>query len=396
MQIADRIKNIESSSTVKIAAKAIALKEAGREIVDFGVGEPDFPTPDNIKAAAKRAIEDNYTKYTTNNGLLSLRQEICQKLQKENALSFRPEQVLVSNGAKHALFNVMFSIVDPGDEVIIPAPYWSSYPEITKLTGGTPVLVNTTEESGFHISAEQLAAVITDKTKAFILCNPTNPTGAAYYEEHLKQLADILRKREIYVITDEIYEKLFYDNQQFTSFAAFKKLKERTIIINGLSKAYAMTGWRIGYAAGPREIIEAAAKIQSHSTSAASTLSQYAAIEALQGPQEELRMMVGEFERRRNFAFTELQKILAISCAKPGGAFYLFPNISAFFGTEFNGRAINSSVDMANYLLEEAGVVFVPGSGFGAEGFLRLSYANSMDQIKLGMRNINDALSRLT
>ena len=395
MQIADRVKRIKSSSTVTMAAKAIALQESGLEIIDFGVGEPDFPTPENIKTAAVTALAENKTKYTTNNGLLDLRQAICEKLETQNRIIYRPEQILVSNGAKHALFNVMMSLIEQGDEVIIPAPYWSSYTEITKLAQGSPIIVNTTEDSGFHINGKQLSVAITDKTKVFILCNPTNPTGAAYNKEQLRDLVDVLVNRKFYIITDEIYEKLFYDNQKFVSLAAFDKLKDRTIVINGLSKAYAMTGWRIGYAAGPADVIKAAAKLQSHSTSAASTISQYAAIEALRGPQDEMFRMLSEFQKRRNYLMQRMESIPEITCQKPGGAFYVFPNISKYFGKKFNGKKISNSNELADYLLNEARVVSVPGAAFGAEGYLRISYATSISKIKEGVNRLTDALNKL-
>jgi aspartate aminotransferase len=395
MQIADRVKRIKSSSTVTMAAKAIALQESGLEIIDFGVGEPDFPTPENIKTAAVTALAENKTKYTTNNGLLDLRQAICEKLETQNKIIYRPEQILVSNGAKHALFNVMMSLIEQGDEVIIPAPYWSSYTEITKLAQGSPIIVNTTENSGFHINGKQLSVAITDKTKVFILCNPTNPTGAAYNKEQLRDLVEVLVNRKFYIITDEIYEKLFYDNQKFVSLAAFDKLKDRTIVINGLSKAYAMTGWRIGYAAGPADVIKAAAKLQSHSTSAASTISQYAAIEALRGPQDEMFRMLSEFQKRRNYLMQRMESIPEITCQKPGGAFYVFPNISKYFGKKFNGKKISNSNELADYLLNEARVVSVPGAAFGAEGYLRISYATSISKIKEGVNRLTDALNKL-
>jgi aspartate aminotransferase len=395
MQIADRVKRIKSSSTVTMAAKAIALQESGLEIIDFGVGEPDFPTPENIKTAAVTALAENKTKYTTNNGLLDLRQAICEKLETQNRIIYRPEQILVSNGAKHALFNVMMSLIEQGDEVIIPAPYWSSYTEITKLAQGSPIIVNTTEDSGFHINGKQLSVAITDKTKVFILCNPTNPTGAAYNKEQLRDLVEVLVNRKFYIITDEIYEKLFYDNQKFVSLAAFDKLKDRTIVINGLSKAYAMTGWRIGYAAGPADVIKAAAKLQSHSTSAASTISQYAAIEALRGPQDEMFRMLSEFQKRRNYLMQRMESIPEITCQKPGGAFYVFPNISKYFGKKFNGKKISNSNELADYLLNEARVVSVPGAAFGAEGYLRISYATSISKIKEGVNRLTDALNKL-
>ncbi len=395
LMLTTRIKNIKPSATVSIAAKAIALKETGKDIIDFSVGEPDFPTPEHIKQAAVEAIAANHTKYTANNGLLPLREAICAKLQNENNLEYHPHDILVSNGAKQALFNVLLSVVQPGDEVVIPTPYWPSYPEIVKLAGGTPVLVETDESAGFHLRAEQLEAAITPATKVFLFCNPVNPTGAAYSKEQLDALADVVLKHNILVVSDEIYEKLLYDQLHFVSFAALHaKLKERTVIINGLSKAYAMTGWRIGYAAGPQAIIEAAGKVQSHSTSAASTISQYAAIAALQGPQEELETMRLTFQKRRNAIFAGLQSIPGIRCAKPQGAFYAFPNISHFIADSEHFPQIRNSVDFANFLLDEAGIVAVPGAGFGNDAHIRISFSTTLDQILKGIQSLQTLLKK--
>jgi len=395
--LSQRVKKINSSPTVESAAKAIALKKAGKDIVDFSVGEPDFPTPEHIKQAAIEALHSNFTKYTANNGLLNLRQAIAQKLQAENNLSYQPDSIVVSSGAKHALFNVLLSILNDGDEAIIPAPYWGSYPEIVRLSAAKPVIVETSEISGFHLNAKQLEAAITPATKVFIFCNPVNPTGAAYSKEQLAELAEVLLKHDdILVISDEIYEKLLYDDFTFTSFASLHpQLKERTIIINGLSKAYAMTGWRLGYAAGPAQIIRAAAKIQSHSTSAASTISQYAGIAALRGPQDELSKMVNAFRERRDELMEYLSEIEGIAYQPPQGAFYVFPNVSSFYGSTSSGKTIRNSADFALYLLEEAGVVVVPGSGFGADNYIRISYSTSMDSIREGLKRTGIALQKL-
>ncbi len=381
-----RIQNITPSATVSIAAKAIALKEAGKDIIDFSVGEPDFPTPDHIKQAAVEALKANHTKYTASNGMLPLREAICSKLESDNGLHYKPEDILVSNGAKQALFNTLLSVVQPGDSVLIPAPYWPSYPEIVKLAGGTPVLAGTDEVSGFHLSAEQLEAAITPATKVFLFCNPVNPTGAAYSKEQLQTLAAVVLKHNLLVISDEIYEKLVYDQLPFVSFAALHPaLKERTVVINGLSKAYAMTGWRIGYAAGPRKIIEAAGKIQSHSTSAASTISQYAALAALQGPQDAVGQMLIAFEQRRDLLYAGLQSLPGLHCTKPQGAFYAFPDISFFINGSGRFSEIKDSVDFADFLLEEAGIVVVPGAGFGNDAHIRISFSTDLQQIQKGI-----------
>ncbi len=391
-----RVKNIKTSSTVEMASKAIALKQQGVELIDFSVGEPDFPTAQHIKDAAIDALKKNYTKYTANNGMQELRLAVSEKLSNENHARYTPEQILVSCGAKHSLFNVMMALIEADDEVIIPSPYWSSYKEITHFARGKAVLVETEEANGFHITADQLDQSITASTRLFILCNPTNPTGAGYSADQLKALANVLVDKDIFIISDEIYEKLFFDNLQFVSFASLsEEIKQRTVLINGLSKAYAMTGWRIGYAAGPAEIISGAAKIQSHSTSAASTISQYAALAALTGPQQEMKKMIAEFQQRRDYLTDQFRNIPGISCNKPQGAFYIFPNISSFFGKEYKGKVIKDSYDFSAYLLEEAKVVVVPGAGFGANDFIRISYSTSMDNIKAGIARIKKALTLL-
>ena len=393
MMIAERIKNMRASQTVTIAAKAIALKEAGKDIIDFSVGEPDFPTPEHIKQAAMEAINANHTKYTANNGLVALRKAICSKLETENNVLYQPDDILVSNGAKHALFNVLLSVIQPGDAVLIPAPYWPSYPEIVKLAGGIPVFIETDEASGFHLSAKQLEKAVTPACKALLFCNPVNPTGAAYSKSQLEALAEVALKHNLLVISDEIYEKLIYDQLGFVSFASLHpKLKERTVVINGFSKAFAMTGWRVGYAAGPSAIIKAAGKVQSHSTSAASTISQYAAIAALQGPQEEIKTMVNAFRQRRDVLNRGLQAIKGITCVKGQGAFYAFPNISSFLGKRIKRRTIRNSAEFAEFLLDESGVVVVPGSGFGSDAHIRISYAAALPRIKEGLRRIGNAL----
>ncbi len=382
-----RIQNITPSATVSIAAKAIVLKEAGKAIIDFSVGEPDFPTPEHIKQAAIEALKANHTKYTANNGMFILREAICSKLERENNLCYHPDQILISNGAKHALFNVILSVVQPGDEVLIPAPYWPSHPEIVKLAGGTPVLVHTKEASGFHLSADELEAAITPATKMFLFCNPVNPTGAVYTKEQLERLADIVLKHDLMVVSDEIYEKLIYDELNFYSFAALHpKLQERTVIINGLSKAYAMTGWRVGYAAGPLPVIEAAGKVQSHSTSAASTISQYAAVAALNGTQNALKDMLAAFQQRRDALYAGLQNITEFKCARPQGAFYAFPDISYFINDTGRFPQIKNSMDFANFLLDETGIVVVPGSGFGDDTHIRISFSTDLDQIQKGIK----------
>ncbi len=394
--LSERIKKVGISPTMKIAAKAIAMKAQGIDVVDFSVGEPDFPTPEYIKQAAKKAIDENHTKYTINAGTLELRRAICDYLQKTHNLSYDPGQIIVTNGAKQAIFNIILALIGEEDEVIIPAPYWVSYPEMVRLAGGNPVIIDAREENGFKITPQQLKQAISANTRALILCNPSNPTGAAYSEEELLALAEVLKDEDVYVIADEIYEKLIYDNFRLTSFAAVHpRMQEKTIVVNGFSKAYSMTGWRIGYMAGPRDIVEAANKIQSHSTSNANSISQYAALRALTGPAYEINRMVAEFQKRRNYVLQRLKSIPGISCQEPQGAFYVFPNIASYFGKEYNGNYIRNSYGLAYYLLREANVVLVPGAAFGSDKHIRISYATSMEQLEKGMDRIAEALRKL-
>jgi len=394
--ISERSKNIGVSPTMKIAAKAISMRAAGLDVVDFSVGEPDFPTPQFIKDAAKRAIDEDKTKYTINSGILALRQAIVQKLYDDNQLEYNPSQIIVSTGAKQSLYNVLQSIVNSGDEVIIPIPAWVSYPEMVRLADGKPIFVEAKEENGFKLTANQLKNAISAGTRAIILCNPSNPTGAAYTKEDLEELAEVLEEEDVWIIADEIYEKLVFDDFKFVSFASLSpKIKQKTIVINGVSKAFAMTGWRLGYAAGAEEIISAANKIQSHSTSNASTISQYAALEALTGPRFEINRMVSEFQKRRNYLIQRLNAIPDISCRVPEGAFYTFPNVSAYFGKEHNGSFVRNSYGMAYYLLRESKVALIPGAAFGADDFIRISYSTSMEKIEEGLNRIADALSKL-
>ena len=381
---------------MKIAAKAMMMKREKIDVVDLSVGEPDFPTPQNIKDAGKRAIDSNFTRYTLNNGIIELRQAIARKFKEDNQLDYDIDQIIVSNGAKQCILNVMLTLVDQGDEVIIPAPYWVSYPEMVNLAEGKPVILQTREENGFKLTPDLLQSSISASTKALILCSPSNPTGAVYSRSDLEALAEVIIAEDIWVIADEIYEKLVYDNFRFTSIATINpKLKEKTIVVNGVSKAYSMTGWRIGYAAGDRDIIEGSNKIQSHSTSNPSSISQYASLEALNGPQYEVSRMRTEFEKRRNYMLYKLSTIPGVSCTKPDGAFYVFPNISSFFGKERNGTMIRNSYGLAYYLLKEARVTVVPGAAFGSDNHIRISYATSMSNLEKGMDRIVKALADL-
>ncbi|RMD50999.1 MAG: pyridoxal phosphate-dependent aminotransferase [Ignavibacteria bacterium] len=397
MPVSSRIQKVTASQTMKISAKAIELKSEGKDVINLSVGEPDFTTPDNIKQAAIQAIERGETKYTVNAGIKELRQAISNKLKTENNLDYAFDEIIVSNGAKHSLYNAIQVIVDEGDEVIIPAPYWVSYPNMVSLAGGKAVVIETTEETGFRITPDQLEKAITGKTKALILCNPSNPTGAAYPVEELEKLLEVINKYDFYIISDEIYEKLVYDEFAFKSFPAIApELRERIILVNGVSKAYAMTGWRIGYTAAPKEIIAGINKIQSHSTSNASSVSQYAALEALTGPQDALQEMKKSFEERRNFFYEAIGNIDGFICPKPEGAFYLFPNIKGVLGKSYGEIKINNSFDLAMYLIDEALVATVPGSAFGAEGYLRLSYALSLESLKEAAARIKEAIAKLS
>jgi aspartate/methionine/tyrosine aminotransferase len=381
---------------MKVAAEAKKMQSEGVNVIDLSVGEPDFPTPLNIKLAAIKAIEENKTYYTVNAGTPELRKAILKKLKKDNGLEYNLNEVIVSNGAKQSIFNTIHSLIYNNDEVIIPAPYWVSYPEMVTLAHGTSVIIQTKEENGFKLTPEELGKAITGNTKALILCNPSNPTGSAYTKDELLSLAEIIKDKNIFVIADEIYEKLVYDDFQFVSFASLSdEIKSKTVLINGVSKSYSMTGWRIGYTAGPENVVQGINKIQSHSTSNASTISQYAALEALEGPQDVLEEMRKEFETRRNYMYDEIISIEGITCYKPVGAFYLFPNISAYFGKSTDVLRVENSFDLAMYLLYDAKIAVVPGSAFGSEGFIRISYATSLELIKEAIVRIKHALAKL-
>jgi aspartate/methionine/tyrosine aminotransferase len=393
---ADRINLIGSSPTLKVAAKAKALKEQGVDVIDLSVGEPDFATPAHIKEAGKRAIDENHTKYTANEGILPLRKAIARQLQEEHGLEYDPGQIIVSNGAKHSLYNAMMAVVNRGEEVLIPAPYWVSYPEMVKLADGNPVVLRTREEDGFRLTAAQLREAINASTRAVILNNPSNPTGSGYTKDELQELAEVIVEEDILCVADEIYGKLMYDGLRFTRFATLgEEVKKRTITIDGVSKAYSMTGWRIGWAAGPKDIIAAMAKVQSHATSNPASVSQYAALEAYKGPQYEISKMAAEFEKRRNFVVYKLQSLPGVSCPMPRGAFYAFPNVSSFYDKEHDGVPIRNSYGMAYFLLKHANVAIVPGDAFGADEFIRLSYATSMVNLQEAMSRITGALAML-
>ncbi len=396
MRIAKRARAIKPSPTLATAAKAKAMKAQGIDVVDFGVGEPDFDTPDNVKQAGIRAIEAGFTKYTPAGGTDELKDAVIEKFRKDNGLQYERPQVLISCGAKHSLYNIAEALFDPGDEVIIPAPYWVSYPDQVILNDAVPVIVETTEQQGFTLSAEALEKAVTNKTKAIVLNSPSNPTGLAYDRKTLETIAAVAVRHKIYVISDEIYEKLLYDGFRHYSIASLgNEIKELTIVVNGVSKSHAMTGWRIGYAAGPKDVIAAMANIQSQSTSNPASISQKAAVEALRGPQAFIGVMNAEFDKRRRYMVERLNKMNGLSCLMPVGAFYAFPRISSLFGKTVNGKTISNSSDLAAYLLEDAKVALVSGDAFGADAYIRLSYATSMENIIKGMDRIEQAVSRL-
>ena len=393
MGIAKRAQAIKPSPTLATAAKAKAMKMQGIDVVDFGVGEPDFDTPENVKQAGIRAIQSGFTKYTPAGGTDELKEAVIEKFNKDNDLAYEKSQVLISCGAKHSLYNIAEALFDPGDEIIIPSPYWVSYPDQVLLNDATPVIVETTEAEGFKLSAQKLEKAITKKTKALVLNSPSNPTGLAYDRKTLEEIAEIAVKHKIYVISDEIYEKLLYDGFTHFSIASFgQAIKDLTIVVNGVSKSHAMTGWRIGYAAGPKDVITAMANIQSQSTSNPCSISQKAALEALRGPQDFIKTMNVEFDKRRKYMVEQLNKIPGISCLMPVGAFYAFPNVARLYGRSIQGKTMKNSSDLATYLLEEAKVALVSGDAFGADQYIRLSYATSMENIQKGLNRIAKAV----
>jgi aspartate aminotransferase len=396
MGISKRAQAVKPSPTLATAAKAKAMKAQGIDVVDFGVGEPDFDTPDNVKQAGIQAIQKGFTKYTPAGGTDELKEAVIEKFKRDNGLTYEKSQVLISCGAKHSLYNIAEALFDPGDEVIIPAPYWVSYPDQVLLNDAVPVIVETTEEEGFKLSAKKLEKAITPKTKALVLNSPSNPTGLAYDRKTLEDIAALAVRRAIYVISDEIYEKLIYDGFTHTSIASLNpEVKDLTIVVNGVSKSHAMTGWRIGYAAGPKDVVAAMANIQSQSTSNPASISQKAAVEALRGPQDFIRTMNAEFDKRRKYMVQRLSAMKGVSCLMPVGAFYAFPRVSALYGKSADGKVIKNSSDLAAYLLDDARVALVSGDAFGADAYIRLSYATSMETIEKGLNRIENAVGRL-
>ena len=397
LKLAPRLASIQPSPTLALNARAKALAARGADVVSFAAGEPDFDTPGYIKRAAIEAIESGFTKYTATAGIPELRAAISEKLERENALKFTPEQVMVSVGAKHSLYNLFQALLNPDDEVIIPAPYWVSYPDIVKLAGGKPVIVETRAEDGFRITPAALRAAITPRTRAFILCSPSNPTGACYDRVALDGLQPIFEEYETVVVSDDIYRRLVYGGFQFVEIATLsEKMRELTVVVDGFSKTYSMTGWRLGYAAGPRALVDAMSTLQGLSTSNVTSIAQAAAIAALDGPQECVEEMRREFDERRRVMVARLRKIPGVSCYDPQGAFYAFPDLSAYVGKRPKGGSpLEDDVALCDYLLDVGKIAVVPGSGFGAPGFVRLSYATSMANIQKGLDRMGEALGAL-
>ena len=394
--LSNRARSLKPSPTLAINAKAKSMQAQGIHVISFGAGEPDFDTPQNIKQAAKKAIDDGFTKYTPVGGIDDLKDAIIKKFQRDSGLTYKRSEIIVSCGGKHSFYNLAQAIFDQGDEVIVPSPYWVSYPPMVALANAMPVIVETEEKNEFKITPDELKKAVTPKTKALIINSPSNPTGSAYTKGELEKIAEMAISKNFFVISDEIYEKIVYDGFQFTSIASLgDEMKKRTIIVHGVAKTYAMTGWRIGYTAGSDEIISAMNNIQSQSTSNPTSISQKASVEALIGPQNEVEKMVSAFGQRRNYIVDRLNKIPGVSCYKPVGSFYVFPNFSSYYGKSYQGKKIENSTMLADYFLDVAKVAVVPGVEFGADPFERLSYATSMEDIKEGLNRIEEALKKL-
>ncbi len=396
MPLSERISRIKPSPTLAINAKAQELRRQGVNVISFGVGEPDFDTPKHIRDAAVQAMEEGFTRYTAVGGIDELKDAIIEKFKKDNALDYDRPEVMVSCGGKHVLYNLAQALLNPGDEVIIPAPYWVSYPPIAILAGATPVIVQTDEADNFKLSPSVLEEAITSRTKLLVLNSPSNPTGSVYTIEELERLAEVISRHDLYVVSDDIYEKLLFDGLTFANIAQVEGMKDKIFVANGVSKSYAMTGWRIGYVAGPREVIAGMTKIQSQSTSNPNSIAQKAAVAALRGPQDVIEEMIDAFDERRKYLVGRLNGIKNVSCNTPQGAFYTFPNFSYYFKGRKGEKQINDSAGLAEYFLTEAKVAIVPGIAFGANNFIRFSYATSLEVIKEGLDRIEDALNKLS
>ncbi len=392
LRISEKAAAISPSPTLAIDSKFKQMKQQGIPVVGFGAGEPDFDTPDNVKKAGIRAIENNITKYTPASGTLELKQAICDKIKRDSGLEYTTANIVVSNGGKHALTNTFMCICNPGDEVILPAPYWVSYPEMIKMADGVPVIIDTTEETGFKFTIEQLKDAITPKTVAIVLNTPSNPTGMIYTKEEMEQIAQIAVENNIYVVFDEIYEKLVYDGTHTNIATLGDEIRDLTIIVNGMAKTYAMTGWRIGYIAADEKLAKAMANIQSHGTSNPNSVAQAAAVEALNGDQSFIDDMKATYISRRDYMVERINGIDGLSCIKPQGAFYIFMDVREVLGKEHYGKVINTAQDLCEDMLERALVALVPSEGFGIDGYVRLSYATSMEVIKTGLDRIEKYL----
>lgn len=396
LTLSKRAQAVKPSSTLAITAKAKELRAQGIDVVGFVAGEPDFNTPDNINKAAIAAIDAGFTKYTPVSGTLELKQAVAKKFAEFNHLTYTPEQIVISNGGKHSLTNAIMAITNPGDEFLLPAPYWLSYPEMIRLADGVPVPVRTQRSNDYKVTVGELEAACTDKTKALILNTPNNPTGSVYTEEELKEIADFVVRKDIYVIADEMYEYLIYDGREHVSIARFNdEIYKRTITCSGLSKSYAMTGWRIGYAAAPVEIAKLMSSVQSHQASNPNSIAQKAAFEALSGPQDAVNAMVKEFEKRNTYLYEAVNKLPYLDCIKPEGAFYAFVDCSALIGKKYKGKELGNAADISQALIDDYMVAVISCDDFGIENHLRLSYAISMHQIEEGIKRIGDFLNTL-
>ena len=397
LAVSHRCQAIAPSPTLAIDARAKEMKAQGVDVIGFGAGEPDFPTPQHIVDAANEALQLGMTRYTPASGTFDLRKAICDKLERDNDLFYKPQDIVVSSGAKHSLYNIFQAIIDPGDEVLIPTPCWVSYPEMVRMAGGVPVYIPTDESTDFIPTKKDIASRVTRRTKAMVITSPSNPNGSIWPKEMLEFVADLAVSHPFYVVSDEIYEKLIYDGEKHFSIANISEdIKNQTFVVNGMSKAYAMTGWRIGYVAGPLQEIKAMTSFQSHATSNANAIAQYAAMKALQSGDECIKPMVAEFEARRNAMVERINQIPGLSCRKPKGAFYIMMNIKGIFGKSYNGRVIETSKTFAELLLAEKHVAVVPGIAFEAEGFCRLSYAASMEHCMEGLNRIESFINDLT
>ena len=396
MKLAQRVTSIQPSPTLAVNAKAGALRAKGVDIVNFGVGQPDFDTPEHICRAGIEAINNGFTRYTPADGMPELKQAVADKFKRDNGLDYTVDQVIINVGGKHSGYLLMQALLDPGDQVIVPAPYWVSYPPMVILAGGEPVIVPTKQANDFKLTVDELTAAITPKTRAIFLNSPSNPTGAAYSGQELAPLAEACAEAGVIICSDEMYEAILFDGLKFTATASIsRKVYEHTVTMNGASKAYAMTGWRIGYMAGPQDLIKATAKIQSQSTSNPCSIAQAAAVAALNGPQDEVARRCGEFQKRRDYIMDRLLAIPGVTCPRPVGAFYAFPNLSAYYGKKAGDKAINGSLDMADYLLDGAHIATVPGVAFGEDKCIRFSFATSIAVITEGMNRLEKALAEL-